>query len=192
VRGAEAGQDGARSRAASRTGHNEGRGGPGLSRRGVLAGAAGLAVTGATGAALAGCRLPGIGGAPANSSPTPAHPLSGAISGSLALLSQYDATIAAQPTLAARLAPLRAQTWTHVTALSKAAGVPEPSGSAGAGTGASPAAPGSPQAALAALAAAERSAANSAVSACLAAAPQHAALLGSIAACRATHLEVLR
>ena len=48
-----------------------------------------------------------------------------------------------------------------------------------------------PAAAVVALRAAEQAGQADASTACLAATAEHAALLGSIAACRATHVEVL-
>jgi hypothetical protein len=91
----------------------------------------------------------------------------------------------AQPELADRLAPLRAEVWTHVTLLSSAMGKPVPSPSP------SPSASGAAPATLPALRAAERAAQSDAATACLAAPAGYTELLASIAANRATHVEVL-
>jgi hypothetical protein len=151
----------------------------GTPRRVVLAG--GLAGAAAT---LAGCWKPGGNGAKPDAKSS-AHTLTAVLAGTLALVARYDATIAAQPTQAARLAPLRAEHWAHVTALYTAMGRPAPSAAP------SPAASGAPPATLPALRTAERTAQSDAVAACLAAPAQYAELLGSIAASRACHLEVL-
>ena len=169
--------------------------GRGASRRAVLRMVAGTALAGAAGlgsAGLAGCTL-GRSGRP-QPSPTP-DPLAPVLSGTQALVDLYAATVAAQPTLAARLDPLLAEHRAHVDALRTAMGLATPSGSASA-TSASPTAsgvqvPDDPAAALAAVAGAERTAQAAAVKDCLASRPEHAGLLGSIAASRACHLEVL-
>jgi predicted small secreted protein len=155
----------------------------GTPRRALLI--SGMAAATAT---LAGCWTPGGSGADPGARSS-AHPLSAVLSGTLALVARYDATVAAQPGLAGRLAPLRAEHWTHVTALDAAMGRAVPSGPPDPAT--STPGPADARAALAALRTAERSAQADAVTACLAAPAGYAALLGSIAACRATHLEVL-
>jgi hypothetical protein len=149
-----------------------------------------LLITGVLGSAatLAGCWKPG-GSRPAPAATSRAHPLAGVLAGTLALVSRYDAAIAGQPGLAARLAPLRAEHWTHVTALAAAMGRTAPSDAAS--PAASTGEPGDADATVAALRAAEKSAQANAVAACLTASARDAELLGSIAACRATHVEVL-
>jgi hypothetical protein len=159
-----------------------------LARRRVLAG--GLA--GAATLALAGCH-PSLPGASANgASPTP-RVIDGALAAALTLLGQFDAAIAAQPSLSARLTPLRADHWTHVTALAKAAGRSVPSAAPASPSASPSAATGfdTPAATLRTLRAAEKSAQADAVQACLSAPGENAELLGSIAACRATHVELL-
>src|SRR5262245_35280152 len=148
-----------------------------------------LLITGLAGSAvvLAGCRHGSSGGAGPHPT-TSVHPLESTLSGALSLVTRYDAAIAGQPGLAARLTALRAEHWTHVTALTTAMGRPVPSGAPS--QAASATAAGTPAGALADLRAAERSARSDAVAACLAAPAKHAELLGSIAACRATHQEV--
>jgi hypothetical protein len=156
-------------------------------RMAVLAGAAGLGSAG-----LVGCTLGGSGRPKPSPSPDPLAPV---LTGTEALADLYAATVAAQPTLADRLDPLLAEHRAHVDALRVAMGLATPSGSA------SPAratptprggqVPDDPAAALAAILGAERTAQASAVKDCLASRPEHAGLLGSIAASRACHLEVL-
>ncbi|GAA5181835.1 hypothetical protein GCM10023322_17410 [Rugosimonospora acidiphila] len=162
----------------------------GHSRRTLLgAMIGGAALTGA-----AGCGVFGDGDrSELTSSPKP-DPLAPMMAGTLALIGVYTATIAAQPTLANRLNPLLAEHRAHVDALRAAAGGPSSGPSTGpssvpSGTG--PSVPANPTEALAAVHTAEQSARDTAVRDCLAAQPRYAALLGSIAASRACHLEVL-
>jgi hypothetical protein len=148
----------------------------------VLAGRAG----GLAAAGLSGCTWLG-GGKPA---PTAApHPLEPALTATLALIDRYQATIAAQATLADRLRPLLTDHEADADALRHAMGRPSPSATASAQPSGTAAA--DPVAALADLRGAEQAAQTGAVTACLAAPAGYAGLLGSIAACRATHLEVL-
>jgi hypothetical protein len=156
--------------------------GQGRSRRAVLGGLVGTVA----GAALAGCW-------PNSDKPKPPpapHPLTPALGGTQALVEKYQATIAGYPDLAERLQPLLADHQAHLDALRKTMGLPAPSAAA---SGAAPSASvGADQdAAVAALKAAEQSGQTEAVTACLAASAPYAPLLGSIAACRATHVEVL-
>jgi len=136
---------------------------------------------------------------------------------SLALLGQYDATLAAHPQLAGRLAPLRAQVAQHVTAFggrlpapTAAAGGPgtstappttRPARDASPGTAAPPAAtpsaaptssdfPG-PAASLAALAATERRLADRRAAALLTVPGELARLMASVAAAGAAHVVLL-
>jgi hypothetical protein len=157
---------------------------PGTTRRVLL-------ITGLAGgvASLAGCRGSDDSGAGGSR----AHPLQPTLAGALALVGRYDATIAAQPNLSGRLAPLRADHATHVEALNAAMGRATPSAipSAGASGSPGPAVPTDTKAAVAALRAAEKTAQGDAAKTCISVPAQYAELLGSIAACRATHLEVL-
>jgi hypothetical protein len=157
--------------------------GPDLPRRRVLRGLVGIAGVGlvATGA-LSGCDpFTGGGGTPKQ------NPLTGFVAATLALGARYDATIAALPALGALLTPARDAHRTHAAALARAVGVDLPTASP------SPVAvPPDRGRALAALATAEKAARDQAVAACLAAAPGLAPLLGSIAAARASHLEILK
>ncbi len=162
----------------------------GLPRRAVLRlGATGALATGA----LAGCR---IGGEP-TPEPSP-HPLEVLVDGARALVDTYDTAIAQAPALAARLDPLRDDHRAHVAALlaaigRKPGGTPtgSPSGTASASP---PAGTGGPDPAevLHTLAAAEREAQRQSTAACVSLPGRYAALLGSITACRASHVEALR
>lgn len=115
------------------------------------------------------------------------------------LLDSYDATIAAHPDLAARLRPLRAHHAQHVAALHGAIGaatggaVPSPAASAPVTLPTAGArVPATSAAALAALRDAEHTASAARTRSCLTAQTDRAALLGSIAACEASHAELLR
>ncbi|MEW2417097.1 hypothetical protein AB0953_25655 [Streptomyces sp. NPDC046866] len=179
------------------------------SRRSLLAGAAGAA-----GAAL----LTGCSGGPDAAQTDPALPLerrmrASAVRESRRLLERYDATAAAHPALAARLAPLRAAVAAHTSALasSGAADGSAASGPGAAGGSAAPSAPGAapapgpggspagsgepvppkPEEALAALADAERSLAESRTVALAGAPGELARLLASVAACGAVHAYLL-
>jgi hypothetical protein len=120
------------------------------------------------------------------------------------LADQYDATIAAHPPLGSRIASLRDNHDAHLRALARELAIPRNGSAAPASAGpteidsVSPRAPGAPpevptqsSAALNALLSAEKAAATDAMEACLAAPNWRAPLLGAIAACRATHVEVL-
>jgi hypothetical protein len=160
---------------------------PLTSRRTFLRGVVGLTGVSLTGAvatsALAGCdALPtGSGGA---SEP---HPLEGLLGATVALGDQYEMAIAAVPALSAGLKPVLDAHRAHAAALAEAIGVSVPPAS----PGPSPV-PSNRAGATAALAAAERAGRDAAVAACVEATPRPAALLGSIAAARASHLEVLK
>ena len=137
----------------------------------------------------------------------------------LGLISTFDAALVAHPELAGLLGPLREDHRQHAVALASLLRIPAPALSAvpsagpstGPNTPAAPSsassspAPGSSSAkasgasgasaaartALAPLAAVEKTAHTNAVTACLSAPADRAAILASIAACRATHLVVL-
>ncbi|MDT5039520.1 MAG: hypothetical protein QOE51_505 [Actinoplanes sp.] len=129
-----------------------------------------------------------------------ADPLQPVLAAALSLAAAYDRAALAQPGLSARLAPLAADHRAHAAELARLIGEPVPS----AATSAPPAATSAPltttsapltaadAATIAALREAERSAQKAAAAACRGAAAARAALLGSIAACRATHAEALR
>ncbi len=170
------------------------------SRRRLLAAGAAVGVL-----ALSGCRF---GAKPAAAPPNPLEPV---LAGVLDLLARYDTAIATVPDLATRLRPLREEHAVHATALAHAIGGPSASPTpAGTRSSAGSGAPGSgspghdgtpstgsdggdtdPATVVAALRAAEQAGQAAVVAACLAVPATAAALLASIAACRATHVEVL-
>jgi hypothetical protein len=149
-----------------------------------VVGLAGVSLTGAAAAAaLAGCdALPTGGGDPGEP-----HLLEGLLAATVALGDQYEAALAAVPALSAGLQPVLEAHRAHAASLAEAIGVSVPA--------ASPppsAVPSDRAGAVAALTASERAGRDAAVAACVEATPRLAALLGSIAAARASHLEVLR
>lgn len=119
------------------------------------------------------------------------------------LLERYDATAAAHPALAARLAPLRAAVAAHVGALASAdaaSGKPPGSASPSATDSSAPAGapavsgepvPPKPEEALTALADAERSLSEARTIALAGAPGELARLLASVAACGAVHAYLL-
>ena len=160
---------------------------PVTSRRAVLRGVAGLAGIGLTGAvgvsALAGCDA--FAGSPEAASEP--HRLEAFLRSTVALGDQYDLAIGAVPALSRSLGPVRDAHRAHAKALADAIGVTVPAASP-----APVAVPADRGRALALLTAAEKAGREAAVAACLEAAPRLAALLGSVAAARASHLEVLK
>ncbi len=145
------------------------------------------ALAGAAGMTLSGCGL--LAG-----DPPPPHPLLSTLRDIRTLLDRYEAVIAAQPALAGRLGPLRDNHRAHLTTVAKLIGTtasesPSPANPSPTGTAAAPT---DEAGAVRALQEAERTGEEVAGRACLAAGPQYAGLLGSIAACRASHREVLR
>ncbi|MFE1176081.1 hypothetical protein [Streptomyces sp. NPDC058773] len=127
---------------------------------------------------------------------------------STALLARYDATLAAHPALASRLRPLRSEVARHAAAFGDDRAAPSPGGSASDGPARDAGAPGSgpsPQggrpsgpavpkderAARSALADAERRLADTRTQALLAAPPELARLLASVAAAGAVHAYLL-
>ncbi|MFF4104807.1 hypothetical protein [Streptomyces sp. NPDC001903] len=169
------------------------------SRRSLLAGAAGVAGA----ALLTGCS-DGSGAPDADTGvPLERRMRETAVRESERLLERYDATAAAHPALAARLAPLRSAVAAHAAALASAdAATGRPAGSAPPSPSPSSAAAGAPVAsaepvppkpeeALTALADAERGLAE-ARTVTLAGAPgELARLLASVAACGAVHAHLL-
>jgi hypothetical protein len=151
----------------------------GRTRRRVLGATAGAGL----GVALSGCGLFGDDPEPA---PAP-DPLQPVLDEALALAAGYDQAGVAQPGLRDRLDPLAADHRAHAEALARVIGKPLPSGPAAAASSGP-----SPAATLADLRKAEQAAQKTAVAACRQAPADRAALVGSIAACRATHAEALR
>ncbi|MFJ3926932.1 hypothetical protein [Streptomyces sp. NPDC090022] len=125
------------------------------------------------------------------------------------MLERYDATLAAHPALAGRLAPLRAAVAAHVTALDPdqprrtpsatpsatgapaAAGAPKASGTPQASGAPAEAVPAKPEEAVTALAEAERDLAETRTVALAEAPGELARLLASVAACGAVHHHLL-
>jgi hypothetical protein len=155
----------------------------GMTRRGLLRGF--VASVGVAGVGLAtGCDLIGGSGGPPANSP---HPLAGLLRETVTLADAYDAGIAAVPALAAVLAGPRDAHRAHAKALAQAisAATPKP--------GPSPTSrAGDRDAVLAGLVVAETKGRVSAEQACLSTGARLAPLVGSIAAARACHLEVLK
>lgn len=154
----------------------------GHTRRNILRTSALLALAGTT-PTLTGCdlfdRTPDPGPVP--------DPLAPLLAGTLELAAQYRAAAAAQPQLAGRLTPIAETHDAHARELARVIGATSPTGnpgttaSAGAGSAST----------LTDLREAEQRGRDAAVAACLAAPPHRVALLGSIAAARSCHLEVL-
>lgn len=124
-----------------------------------------------------------------------------AVSASRILLERYDTTLAAHPALHARVAPLRTSVAAHAKALGEggptASATPTPSAAAtgaaaptATGTAAR-AVPADPETALRELAAAARTAADAHTAELLAAPPEYARLLASVAAAGAAHAYLL-
>jgi hypothetical protein len=158
------------------------------SRRAVLGAAtAGLAGVGGL-AGLGG--LAGCDGGRNDPEPAPPpDPLLPFLTATVALAARYDAAIEADPALSARLTPLRDDHRAHVQALAREIGTTQPSGSPGVSA---PSSASATPSGLPGLLAAERDAQKDAEKACLEGPGYRAALLGSIAACRASHQEALR
>jgi hypothetical protein len=150
----------------------------GSTRRRVL----GMTAAGLGGAALSGCGLFGHDSPASSGTDDALQPL---LTEAVALAGAYDKAAAAQPDLAARLKPLADDHRAHASALAELLGKPVPSvAAATTGSGST--------GVLAGLRTAEQAAQRNAVTACKPAPAGRAALLGSIAACRATHAEALR
>ncbi|BCL16285.1 hypothetical protein [Micromonospora sagamiensis] len=142
-----------------------------------------LVLGGAT-ASVAGCGL-----LDRDDPPPPPDPLTPLVDGALALAARYRAAIDADPALTDRLTPIAEAHRAHATELAAAIGMALPSPSPSA-----PAAGPTGDAAtvLAELRADEERGRAEAATFCAQAPADRAALVGSIAAARATHVEVLR
>jgi hypothetical protein len=139
---------------------------------------------------IAGCGL--FGDEEDKAQPSAPDPLAPLLAEALSLADRHEAAIAAFPALAGRLSPVAEAHREHAAALAKMIKAPEPGASPPAPSTA-PATPESDQkSALAALRSAEQKGQKAAAEACRSAPAERAALLGSIAAARATHLEVVR
>ncbi|MGA8112906.1 MAG: hypothetical protein WCA46_04490 [Actinocatenispora sp.] len=163
-------------------------GSPKLTRRGALV--AGVTLTGAALTGLVGCRQEDA--APARSAP---NPLVAVLARTSALLASYEATVRSHPDLSTRLTPLRADHRRHVAVLTRRLRKASPSHASASPSStpstSPPPVPDDQAEALAALTTAERDGLHAATTACLRAPGEYVQLLGSIAACRATHLAVL-
>ncbi|HEY2792759.1 MAG TPA: hypothetical protein VGJ28_10395 [Micromonosporaceae bacterium] len=169
---------------------------PGLTRRVVLTG------TGLGALALAGCSSPPV--AKATAATLTKDPLGPLYTETLALITKYDQSIATAPALAPLAAPLREEHRQHATALAALMDIAAPRVSAApnaAGRAMPPVTAPAPSAApssdpataatRAQLAAAEATAQTNAVAACMRGPASRAAVLASIAACRASHVAAL-
>ncbi|MEU6077375.1 hypothetical protein [Micromonospora sp. NPDC047074] len=141
--------------------------------------------------ALGGASVPltGCGLFDRDDGPAPeSDPLTPLLDESLQLAAGHRDAAAAHPALADLLTPIAEAHQAHAAELARVIGVPPPSASAPA-----TAAPGGdPAATRAALRERERGARETATRACAAAPAERAALLASIVAARATHVEALK
>ncbi|SCL21606.1 hypothetical protein GA0070624_2354 [Micromonospora rhizosphaerae] len=133
---------------------------------------------------LAGCDL-----FDRNNEPPPPDPLEPLAAESAELAARHRAAIAAVPGLADRLTPIADAHQAHAGELRRVIGRKV---SSGAPAGTPTAAATDPDEVLAALREAEQQGRENAAKACAAAPAERAALLGSIAAARATHVEALK
>ncbi|MEU6991400.1 hypothetical protein ABZ953_12185 [Streptomyces sp. NPDC046465] len=155
---------------------------PGPRRRSLLTGAAGLA----SAALLAGCS---DSGSDADERPDAARrPRAEATADSRKLLRQYDAVLAAHPSLEKRLGPLRAEVKQHAEAFDDDR---TPAASASPAPKPSPAVASDPGKAVRELARAERELAERRGAALLDAPAEHGRLLASVAAAGAAHAYLL-
>ncbi|MER7332434.1 MULTISPECIES: hypothetical protein [unclassified Micromonospora] len=143
-----------------------------------------LLALGGAAAPLTACDLLDRGDDP-GPGPDPLTPL---LDETLRLAAGHRDAAAAHPTLAGLLTPIAEAHGAHAAELARVIGVPLPSAPAAT----TPAPAGDPAAARAALREAERAGQKTATSACAAAPAERAALLASIVAARATHVEALR
>jgi hypothetical protein len=150
------------------------------SRRAVLAAAATMAT-------LAACEVPKRAAVTWHPAPDVLLPL---LTRTIALRDRYAAVLAAFPALQDRLGPLKDDHAAHVVALAREVGLPEADPMPGASTSAAPVVQ-EQTAAVNELVGLEKAGQEDATAACLSAPSYRAALLGSIAACRAAHVEVL-
>ncbi|MEU4687902.1 hypothetical protein [Actinoplanes sp. NPDC023714] len=138
----------------------------------------------ATGAIVAAATLSGCGLFDDEPEPEPApDPLQPILDEALALAAAYDLAAQGDPALA----PFAEDHRAHAAELAGLIGTTLPSGAA-----APPSAPAQQAQSKADLRAAELAAQKTAAAACVAAPADRAALVGSIAACRATHASALR
>ncbi len=151
------------------------------SRRAVLAAAAAAMTT------LTACEVPKRAAVTWHPAPDVLLPL---LARTVALRDRYAEVLTAFPALQDRLGPLKDNHAAHVVALAREVGLDEHGPMPTASTSAGPVVQ-DQAAAVKDLATLEKAGQEDATGACLAAPSYRAALLGSIAACRAAHLEVL-
>ncbi|MEW1832659.1 hypothetical protein [Streptomyces sp. NPDC088196] len=152
-------------------------------RRSLLVSAAGAAL-------LVGCSTDGDSGTTGGSGSAAEHARARAAADSETLLRHYNAVLAAHPTLAPRLDPLRAEVVRHTTAFGGTGSTPSATATA-APSASTPAVPATPSDALAGLAAAERGLADRRAKALLDLPGELARLLASVAAAGAAHAYLL-
>jgi hypothetical protein len=151
------------------------------SRRAVLAAAAAAMTT------LTACDVPKGSAATWHPAPDVLLPL---LTRTVALRDRYAEVLTAFPALQDRLGPFKDNHAAHVVALAREVGLDEHGPMPAASTSAGPVVQ-DQAAAVKELAGLEKAGQEDAAGACLSAPSYRAALLGSIAACRAAHLEVL-
>jgi hypothetical protein len=153
-------------------------------------------VLGVTGAGLGATVLTGCGLFEDDPEPPKApDPLQPLLDEAVALAAAYDRATVAQPGLARRLTPLADDHRAHAAELSRVIGAPLASASPTPSEGPSgtpPAGSIAANQAITDLRKAEQAAQKTATAACRQAPAERVALVGSIAACRATHTEALR
>ncbi|ABP53833.1 hypothetical protein Strop_1366 [Salinispora tropica CNB-440] len=150
----------------------------GYSRRKALRVGA-LLTLGSTVPSLTGCD-------PFDRDPPPPDPLAPMVDEAFALAAAYQDAVTTHPVLAGRLTPITEAHAAHAAELARVTEVALPSTTPTTSTAADS------DTTLTALRERERAAGESAVQACLAAPAERAALLASIAAARASHLEALQ
>ncbi len=137
---------------------------------------------------LGGAVTPLVGCDPFDRDPAPPDPLAPMIDEALALAAAYRDAATAHPTLADQLTPITEAHAAHAAELARLTETAPPSATPTPST--TPTL--DPDAALTGLREREQAASETAFQACLAAPAERAALLASIAAARASHLEALR
>lgn len=152
-------------------------------RRSLLVSAAGAAL-------LVGCSTGDDSGTTGGSGSAAEHARARAAADSETLLRHYNAVLAAHPTLAPRLDPLRAEVVRHTTAFGGTTSTPSATATAAPSASAT-AVPATPSDALAGLAAAERGLADRRAKALLDLPGELARLLASVAAAGAAHAYLL-
>ncbi len=172
-----------------RVGNTDITSGPGRTRRRVLGTAAGTALGAAGATAIGGCGLLDDDPQPAPP-PDPAQPV---LDGARELAAAYDRAIAVQPALSGRLTPIAEAHRAHAGELARIiGGSATTTATAAAPTPSQTGPAGDPAATVRELRTAEQKAQRVAATVCRTAAANRAALIGSIAAARAAHVEALR